>query len=130
MARRNKKRTEKNDAGFLPLVVGFAAVVLLFGLTYVRLCSQCESLGRDLKALENQKLESENQRQIEQYKWNVLKSPLRVEQALERQKMAMAWERRDQVFKLAESPTDLLAMKQVEDDSMRLAMMGRTTLNE
>lgn len=89
----------------LPLLsVPLATVVIVlfsYGLGWLWLQTQCESLGRDIKRLETERAAIDRKCQIEQYQWARLKSPQNLENELERRGIEMGWPRKDQVIRIS-----------------------------
>lgn len=89
MARKNKKR----NGGFLfPLPFALALILVSsFGIGYIWLGCRCESVGRRLKRLEDERSMLERQLRTEQYRWAQMKSPLNIERTLARLSIEMGW---------------------------------------
>lgn len=99
MARKNKK---KNINGFI-FPTPFAGVVGLIStlaLAYVWLGCRCESLGREIKALERNRSVLVERYRKEECGWSRMKSPPNIEKALAQHNILMSWPRRDQVVRL------------------------------
>lgn len=80
-------------AGAFALAVGLA-------LGYVWLKSRCDSLEREINALETEKEDLEKVLHYEEYKWSQMKSPASIEAALAKHKLVMSWPRNDQVIRI------------------------------
>lgn len=107
-----KKQDEKGGlmAGFI-LIVG---AVVLVGLAYVWIVSACETVGRDLRALEKERDVLAKQFANEEYRWTRMKAPLNLERAIEQHGLAMALPRLDQVIRLSEQgplPVNVVASR-------------------
>ena len=102
MSRKNRK---KRVHGFV-LPAPFAGVVVLgslLALLYVWLGSRCDSLGRDIKALEAEKTDLKKELLNEESRWTQMKSPVSMEAALAKHHLVMTWPRRDQIVHLSAS---------------------------
>ena len=97
--RRNRK---KESAGFifpLPLagVLGLAAAI---ALTYLWLCGRCETIGSQIKVLEDRRTELQKRVGSEEYKWASMKSPVHIERLLQQFNIHMIWPEKAQVVQV------------------------------
>lgn len=130
MARRNSKKKKLN--GFI-LPMPFAGLVALFcvcALSYMWLVCRCEALGRDLKALEQEREQLRKQQLNEEYKWMRMKSPQEMEKSLERHHIMMTWPRNDQVIRLSDFRLFDRPLPLESDDTIQFARIERIILNE
>jgi len=104
MARRNRKKGRRRQDGFIfpAPFAGIVVVVSSLALAYVWLGCRCESLGRELKALEQQQAELKKQYDTEAFKWARKKSPRNIERMLERCGITMVWPHRTRIVRLSE----------------------------
>lgn len=100
MGRRNKKK--KLDSFMLPLpLAGVVVLVTAVALAYVWLDCRCETLGREIKALERDKELLKRKCLTEEYKWARMKSPREIDKALQKFHIEMAWPKSDQILRMS-----------------------------
>ena len=104
-ARKRRRNRKKRVDGFIfhKPIAGIHVFVSVAALSYLRLCSRCEELGREIKGLEKQQVALTKKFLNEEYKWVRLKSPQSIETSLARCGLKMTWPRRDQVIWLADA---------------------------
>ena len=86
------------------MILGLATVV---SLSYLWFSGRCETLGVQIKKLEEQKVETHKRVITEEYKWSNMKSPGNIEQLLQRHHLAMTWPSPDRVIRLHSKPGTL-----------------------
>lgn len=136
MTRRNKKKKGKDGFIFPVPFTGAVVVLSALALGYVWLGCRCESLGRELKALEIEKAVLSREYLNEQYNWARMKAPGNIEKALAKHNIIMTWPRGDQVIWLYD--TGILHDQVAEaglrraqiEDVMKLARLERVIMNE
>ena len=102
MSRRNYKK-RGNDGFILPAPI--AGAIVLFSavaLAYVWLGCQRDALGKEIQALEKQRLGLSKKLDNEENKWSALKAPPSIEKALAAHGLAMTWPGSRQVIRLVE----------------------------
>jgi hypothetical protein len=119
MARRNRKRV-RADHQFFPAPIAAALVIVCsLGVGYVCLLCQCESVGKDIKRLENENKLAMNLYANEQSRWSQAKAPQNLEAALRQYNIDMAWPQPGQVVQMRDvyvpyedpGPQDAYALK-------------------
>jgi hypothetical protein len=93
----------KNGAHrFFPLQV-FAGFVMIgaFAICVVYLKVSAQSVGREIKAMEAQRMVLRERQRKEDTEWALIRSPASVENALRQHGLVMTWPRSDQVLRLA-----------------------------
>jgi hypothetical protein len=100
MAKRNRKRQQKD--GFMIFRPWGSTIVAgtVLALAYVWLGCRCESVGKDIQKLEQERTELNKKYRNEMFRWSQMKSPGSVERALDARKMEMSWPRNGQVVHL------------------------------
>jgi hypothetical protein len=105
MANRRRNRKREQGGFFFPaplaVILGLLAVVLVF---YICLCSRCEAIGQEIKALEKQKEDVHRRVLSEEYKWSGLKSPRSIERLLAAFNLEMSLPDGKRVVRLHYSP--------------------------
>jgi hypothetical protein len=130
ISRRNRKKRRMN--GFM-VPAPFAIVVVLvatISLGYVWLGCRCDSVGKELKALETQKAELEKRILNEEYKWTRMKSPGSIEEALTRFGIVMTWPGREQVVRLSDKAIPGNQPAGSGQYALKYASVHRAVLNE
>jgi len=84
---RNRKAYVKIP--FPVVLANFLVFVAVFGLSYVWLCARCDTLGQDIKRLENVQRDTRRLLNNEQDRWSSQLSPASLDRALKRHKLAM-----------------------------------------
>ena len=100
MARRNRKKRRLNayvmPARFAGLVVLFSALAL----ASVWMDCRCEAVGEAIQKLEGERVGLENRLFNEECRWARVKSPVSIERALLRCRLAMTLPRRNQIVRV------------------------------
>lgn len=122
---RKKKNGFVFPAPFASLIVLGAALALV----YIWLCCRCDSLGRDLKALEIEGATLSKQFLNEEYRWTRMKAPENMERALTRLGIAMTWPRRDQVVYLYDTPP-MGPLGEDEQNALTYVRRHRTVMHD
>ena len=109
MVRRRKQNRKQSDEGIkLPpafaVILGLAAAV---SLSYLWFSGRCETLGVQIKKLEEQKIETHKRVLTEEYKWSNMKSPGNIEQILQKHHLVMTWPGPERVVRLRSNPETL-----------------------
>ena len=97
MRKRNKKK--KDIHGFI-VPAPFAGVIIILSslaVGYLWLDSRCQTLGKELKALDMESQELNKKLKSEEYRWSLMKSPANLEKTLKRHHIVMSWPRSDQI---------------------------------
>ncbi len=100
MRRRNRKRKKHNTRLIRVPIAGIFIVGVTVMLGFVGLNQRCESLGRELKALEKEHDALQRQHRQELFKWTQLKAPHQLRAALEEHGILMDWPAGRQVVQL------------------------------
>ena len=106
---RHKKNRKKDSEGFI-FPAPFAAIlgaVAVISLGYLWLCGRCDSLGKQIKGLEEKKVEIHKRVINEEYKWSNMKSPGNIEQILQKHHLVMTWPGPERVVRLCSKPETL-----------------------
>lgn len=99
MANKSRKKNETR-VGFPGLLVVMCLTAAGLGLCYVWLDSKNEALGARIKRLEQQESDLKQRHEQALLKWEKLKSPSNIEQALERHQVAMIRPAEAQIIRL------------------------------
>lgn len=101
MARRKRNR-KKQVQGFILPVPFTGIIVALFALAlgYVRLGTDSERLGKELKALESESRNLSRRILTEEYHWSRMNSAANIERALLRHNIVMGRPREDQIVRI------------------------------
>jgi hypothetical protein len=102
--RRRKNRTNRRgrqEGHNLPLrLAGCVVLGAATGLAHVELWSRASTLNGEIKVLERQLADAEQQRMNEESRWVQMKAPHNLEAALARHHIAMAYPRPDQIVRI------------------------------
>lgn len=99
MRRRNRKKRMDGFASPVP-VAGFLVLISSFALIYVWLGCRCDSLGKEIRKLEQERVVLHKKFLNEEYRWAQMKSPRSIEKALARFNIAMTWPANSQIIRL------------------------------
>lgn len=130
MARRNRKRNRKDGFAFPVPFAGLAVMLVSLALAYVWLGCRCDSLGRELKALEQEKMSLQKTLRNEEFRWVCLKSPQNMERALVQRGITMVWPESDRVVRLERDDFGAEPNTFEEADMLRFAQIGRGKSHE
>jgi len=86
---RRKSRKAEVRIPFPMLLANILVFVAVFGLSYVWLCAQCDTLGRDIKRLETAHRSAKIRVISEQDRWSNLLAPANFARALKHHHLAM-----------------------------------------
>ncbi len=99
---RRKRNRKKKVQGFvlpLPFMAGIVFASAL-ALGYIRLGTDCDRLGQDLKALETANRNLSRRLLTEEYRWSRMNSAGNLEEALWKHGMVMGIPREDQIVRI------------------------------
>lgn len=131
MIRRINRKKKQMNGFMVPVPFAIVAVLVsLIALVYVWLGCRCDSLGKQLKALEAQKAELEKRIQNEEYNWTRMKSPASVEEALAKFGIAMTWPGHEQVVRLSDKPIPSNQPGGPGQYALRYVGVGKAALHE
>lgn len=122
MIRKNRKKRLHSFVLPAPLS-GVVVAGALLALSYVWLDCRCESLGRDIKNLEAEKVQLKKDLLSEESRWSKMKSPANIEAVLAKHNIVMTWPRQDQVVRLSDAGVN--AGHQVKKSNNSLTYMKR-----
>jgi hypothetical protein len=128
MIRRNRK---KRLRGFV-LPAPFTGIVVAASflcLSYIWLGSRCDSIGRDIKAMEKAKDQLKKELLNEESRWTRMKSPANIEMVLAKRGIVMTWPRQDQVVRLYEGDAADVAVKRV-NKSLTYVKRGKAVIHD
>ncbi len=111
----------------------FAGIVVLLaalGLVYIWLGCRCESLGREIVALEVEQGELERQFDKAECRWCETKAPRSLERALARNNIRMEFPRANQVVRIVDKDVRSRRLLSEADDARRVARLDRVTQHE
>jgi hypothetical protein len=100
MRRRNRKRKKHNTYLIRVPLAGIIVVGVTVMLGYVGLNQRCDSLGRELKFLEQEHKSLIRLHRQELFKWTQLVAPRQLQAALAEHRIYMDWPSRRQVVQL------------------------------
>ena len=116
MARHKKNRKKDSDGFIFP--APFAAIlgaVAVISLGYLWLCGRCDSLGRQIKGLEEKKVEIHKRVINEEYKWSNMKSPGNILALLQHHNLLMNYPDESRVVRLRFRSTDSASLRRPEE---------------
>lgn len=111
----------------------FTGVVVagsLFALSYIWLGCRCDSLGRDIKALEIEKSQLKKEILNEESRWTKMKSPSNIEMILAKHNIVMTWPRQDQIIRLSEAGPYLSAPYKKTDHSLTYVKREKVVIHD
>ncbi len=112
MARHKKNRKKDSDGFIFP--APFAAIlgaVAVISLGYLWLCGRCDSLGRQIKSLEEKKVEIHKRVINEEYKWSNMKSPGNILAMLRHNNLTMDYPEESRVVRLRYRSSESASMR-------------------
>jgi hypothetical protein len=103
MRRRNRKKQVDGFVFPVPFA-GLLVIIATLALTYVWMGCRCESLGKEIKALEQEREVLQKKYLTREYTWTQMKSPRNIEKALARFNIKMIWPANNQIVRLQDTP--------------------------
>ena len=104
MARKRKKKKMKKNKVQVPfpmLLANVLVLVVVLGLSYMRLCSRCDALGKEIKSKEK-KLTAAHKRLVnEQDRWSIATSPRNLRRAIKKHRLDMVMPRDAQTISVS-----------------------------
>ena len=98
---------------FPVLLANVLVLVAVLGLSYMWLCSRCDTLGKGIKDKEAELASAQKRLVNEQDRWSSITSPSNLEQAIGKYNLAMIMPRESQVVRVGSgSRTRTTAMHQ------------------
>ena len=97
-----KKKMKKNQVQvpFPVLLANVLVLVAVLGLSYMWLCSRCDTLGKDIKNKEAELTGAQKRLVNEQDRWSSITSPANMERAISQYNLAMSMPRESQVVRV------------------------------
>lgn len=91
MKKKQKRKSRKAEVRipFPMLLANILVFVAVFGISYVWLCAQCDTLGREIKRLETAHRAAKIRVISELDRWSNLQAPANIERALKHHRLAM-----------------------------------------
>ncbi|MCC7300949.1 MAG: hypothetical protein IT583_07705 [Verrucomicrobia bacterium] len=74
---------------FPMVLANFLVFIAVFGLSYVWLCSRCDTLGQEIKRMETVQRDTHRRMINEQDRWSNLLAPANLDRALKRHDLTM-----------------------------------------
>jgi hypothetical protein len=103
-----KKNMKKNQVQvpFPVLLANVLVLVAVLGLSYMWLCSRCDTLGRDIKDKEAELAAAHKRLVSEQERWSSITSPANLERAIRKHQLSMSMPRDSQVIRIGNGMDD------------------------
>lgn len=97
-----KKNRKRVDGFVFPVpFAGALIIVATLSLAYVWMGCRCETLGREIKALEEEKELLQKKFYNEEYRWTQMKSPGNLERVLAKHDIKMIWPSSSQIVRIS-----------------------------
>lgn len=98
----SKKKMKKNQVQvpFPVLLANVLVLVAVLGLSYMWLCSRCDSLGKEIKNKEAELASAHKRLVSEQDRWSSITSPANLERAIQKHELTMIMPRESQVMRV------------------------------
>jgi len=96
MARKRKKKKMKKNQVQVPfpmLLANVLVLVVVLGLSYMRLCSRCDALGKEIRGREKDLRLAQKRLVNEQDRWSSITSPRNLERAIAKHRLDMVMPR-------------------------------------
>ena len=106
--KRKNKKMKKNQVK-VPFPVLFAnalMLVMVMGLSYMWLCSRCDSLGKEIKRKENELTAAQKRLVGEQDRWSSITSPANLQRAIRKHHLGMVMPGEKQIIRVGAWPSD------------------------
>ena len=111
---RNKNRKNDEPRHVFPApLAGILAVAVTLSLGYLWLCGRCDAMGRDIKKLEQRKVELQRKIENEEYKWSNMTSPQNMASLLKAHNLEMTWPGEGSIIRMQRSGRDMESDAQV-----------------
>jgi len=120
---KNKRRRDPTLKGVIrhippPVCVGFLVVVSL-ALVYLWIGHKCTQYSEEIKRLEDQCVELNNEKVQEETKWNAMKTADRLDELLVRHGLQMVLANAGQIVRVGSGANGLLPVAQVSPAALR-----------
>jgi hypothetical protein len=111
MKKNRNRRKHVKTSSYPATLAGVLVLAALLSLSYLWLRGRCESLGREISRLEDQKIALQRQRVNEEYKWSAMTSPENMQKLLKTHNLQMAWPREKSVVRIYRNQTTQIASR-------------------
>ena len=118
MARKNRKNGYEGNRMMI-WGVSLSALVALLAMVYLSLYNTCETIGRQIKKLENEQAELHKRVVNEERNWATARSIRNMEQLMVRHGIAMSWPVEQNIIRLREAEPSEPARYAYHGDSTR-----------
>lgn len=100
--KRKKKNMKKNQVQvpFPILLANVLVLIAVLGLSYMWLCSRCDTLGKEIKNCERQLVSAQKRLVNEQDRWSYLTSPANLNRAIKQHGLEMRMPRESQIVRV------------------------------
>ncbi len=104
MARKRKKKKMKKNPVQVPfpmLLANVLVLVVVLGLSYMRLCSRCDALGKEIRRKEGELAAAKKRLVNEQELWASITSPINLKRAIAKHRLDMVMPRENQIVRVS-----------------------------
>jgi len=112
-----------------PLATVLCTAALL-SLGYLWLRGRCDALAGRIVVLEKKLAETQRRREMEEYKWSVMKSPANIERSLRRFGIRMTWPNEERVVYISRRECERVMEDERCAGGRRKAREMRVAMNE
>ena len=105
MARRNRKNGHEGNR-MMCWGVSLSALVAALAMVYLSLYNTCESIGRQIKKMENEQAELHKRVVNEERNWATARSIRNMEQLMENHGIVMSWPAEQNIIRLRAEESD------------------------
>lgn len=102
---RTRSRKARVQIPFPVVLANILVFVAVFGLSYVWLCARCDTLGQEIKKLENTQRDTRRQLINEQDRWSSKLSPASLDRALKQHHLTMRLPDEQQIVRVRSGTT-------------------------
>ncbi|MEN8254169.1 MAG: hypothetical protein ABFR33_01755 [Verrucomicrobiota bacterium] len=86
---------------FPMLLANVLVLVVVLGLSYMRLCSRCDALGKEIKSKEKELKVAQKRLVNEQDRWSSITSPANLKRAIKKHRLDMVMPREKQIVRVS-----------------------------
>ncbi len=131
MARRKRNRKKQVQGFILPgPFTGIVVALLGLALGYVRLGTDCERLGKELKGLESESRNLSRRMLTEEYHWSRMNSAANIERALLKHNIVMGRPRNDQIVRIIRGEPGRVRAAARVPSALEGPLLAQAVLNE
>ena len=88
-SRKRKNRKQSAQVPFPTVLANVLVLVVVIGLSYIWLCSRCDTVGKEIKTKEYELVKAKKSLERQIHIWEVTKTPVNLKRAINKHRLKM-----------------------------------------